>query len=153
MPKASAGLLVYRETAAGLEVMLLHPGGPFWKTRQAGAWSIPKGEVSPDEDLLVAARREAREETGADFPGEALPLGCVKQAGGKRVHAWAVRGELDPSRLSSNTFELEWPPRSGKRVTFPEVDEARWVDLPEARRLLVPAQAAFLDRLEEALAR
>jgi predicted NUDIX family NTP pyrophosphohydrolase len=153
MPATSAGLLVHRETPAGVEVLLVHPGGPFWARKDLGAWSIPKGETSPGEDELAAARREFREETGFAIDGTAIALGEVKQAGGKLVHAWAVRGDLDASAIRSNTFELEWPRGSGKRRTFPEVDAAAWFSIAEARRRILPAQAAFLDRLLAALGR
>lgn len=129
----------------------MHPGGPFWARRDRGAWSIPKGEPTADEDLLAAARRELHEETGFVADGPALPLGDVRQAGGKTVHAWAVAGDADPDRLRSNTFEIEWPPRSGRRQTFPEVDRAAWFDLAEAHRRILPAQRAFLDALSTAL--
>lgn len=128
-------------------MFLVHPGGPFWRRRDRGAWSIPKGEAAEGEDLLAAARREFEEETGFAAPGEALPLGSVKQAGGKIVHAWAVRGDLDPARLRSNRFELEWPRGSGRVQSFPEVDAGAWFDLAEAREKLLPAQAPFLDAL------
>lgn len=145
--RISAGLLLHRTGAAGLEVLLVHPGGPFWVRKDVGAWSIPKGEAEEGEDLLAVARRELAEETGFATAGEPVPLGQVRQKSGKVVHAWAVRGDADPAALRSNTFEIEWPPRSGKRATFPEVDRAAWFDLAEARRRIVPAQAAFLDAL------
>jgi predicted NUDIX family NTP pyrophosphohydrolase len=148
MPATSAGLLLHRSTARGLEVLLVHPGGPFWARKDLGAWSIPKGEVGEGEDLLAVARREFQEETGFAAGGPAIPLGHVRQAGGKVVHAWAVRGDLDPAALRSNTFEIEWPRGSGRMRTFPEVDRAAWFDLAEARRRIVPAQAAFLDALD-----
>lgn len=151
MAKLSAGLLLHRNTSAGTEVLLVHPGGPLWaKRRGDGTWSIPKGEPVPQEsgDPLAAAEREFAEELGVPAPpGARLPLGEVVQSGGKHVLAWAVEGDLDPGALSSNRFEMEWPPRSGSLRSFPEVDEARWVPLPEARRLVVPAQTAFIDRL------
>ena len=132
-------------------MLLVHPGGPFWRRKDLGAWSIPKGEASEGEDLLAAARREFREETGFSSEGPAIPLGQVRQSGGKVVHAWAVRGDVDPGQLCSNTFEMEWPRGSGKIRSFPEVDKAAWFDLAEARRRIVPAQAAFLDALVAAL--
>jgi predicted NUDIX family NTP pyrophosphohydrolase len=132
-------------------VLLVHPGGPFWRGRDLGAWSIPKGEVAEGEDLLAAARREFEEETGFVADGPAMPLGQVRQKGGKRVHAWGVRGELDPAQLRSNRFELEWPPRSGSFQRFPEVDAAAWYGLEEARRRILPAQEPFLDALAAAL--
>jgi predicted NUDIX family NTP pyrophosphohydrolase len=147
MPKISAALLLYRSGSSGLEVLLVHPGGPFWQRKDLGAWSIPKGEVAEGEDLLAAAQRELREETGFLAAGEAIPLGSVRQPGGKIVHAWAVRGDADPRALRSNRFELEWPRGSGRMQSFPEVDRAEWFDLAEARRRILPAQASFLDAL------
>jgi predicted NUDIX family NTP pyrophosphohydrolase len=146
---SSAGVLLFRHAPAGLEVLLAHMGGPFWANRDARAWSIPKGEYPPDEDPLAAARREFAEELGTAAPDGPpyLDLGEVRQSGGKAVRAWAVEGDLDPARIVSNTFELEWPPRSGRRVSFPEVDRAGWFDLETASRKLVAAQARFLDRL------
>jgi predicted NUDIX family NTP pyrophosphohydrolase len=132
-------------------VLLVHPGGPFWAKKDLGAWSIPKGEAEPGEDLLEAARRELAEETGFTAPGPTLSLGHARQRGGKVVHAWAVRGDADPSRLRSGTFEIEWPPRSGRAQAFPEVDRAAWFDLAEARRRIHPGQAPFLDALAAAL--
>jgi predicted NUDIX family NTP pyrophosphohydrolase len=151
MPATSAGLLLFRAAHAGLEVLLVHPGGPFWARKDEGAWSIPKGEVEAGEDLLAAARREVLEEIGAEFVGEAIPLGCVRQKSGKVVHAWAMRGDVDPAEVRSNTFELEWPRGSGKMRTFPEIDRAAWFDLDEARRRILPAQAEFLDALVASL--
>lgn len=147
MPRISAGLLLYRLGADGPEVLLVHPGGPFWRSKDLGAWSIPKGEAAEGEDLLAAARREFHEETGFAAEGPAIPLGEIRQRGGKHVHAWAVRGDADPARLRSNPFEMEWPPRSGEIASFPEVDRAAWFGLAEARRRILPAQAAFLDAL------
>jgi predicted NUDIX family NTP pyrophosphohydrolase len=152
MPAVSAALLLHRSNAGRLEVLLVHPGGPFWQRRDLGAWSIPKGEVAEGEDLLAAARRELREETGFAAEGDAIPLGSVHQKGGKIVHAFAVRGDADPRELRSNTFEMEWPRGSGRTSSFPEVDRAEWFDLDEARRHILPAQASFLDALEAALA-
>jgi predicted NUDIX family NTP pyrophosphohydrolase len=149
----SAGLLLYRAGEHGLEVLLVHPGGPFWARKDLGAWSIPKGEVAEGEDLLAAARRELMEEIGVSAPGAALPLGHVRQASGKTVHAWAVERDLDPAQLRSNTFEIEWPRGSGRMRSFPEVDRAAWFDLAEARRRILPAQARFLDALVAALER
>jgi predicted NUDIX family NTP pyrophosphohydrolase len=153
LSRTSAGLLLHRATPNGVEVLLVHPGGPFFAKKDAGHWSIPKGEIEEGEELLAVAHRELAEETGFTAEGPTLPLGQVTQKGGKIVHAWAVRGDADPSRLVSNTFELEWPPKSGKRRAFPEVDRAEWFTLDEARRRIKPAQAAFLDRLAAALAR
>lgn len=152
MPTTSAGLLLYRRSASGLEVLLVHPGGPFWARRDLGAWSIPKGETSPGEDLVEAALREFREETGVSAQGALLPLGQVRQRGGKIVHAWALEGDLDPRQLRSNTFEMEWPRGSGRLRSFPEVDRAEWFSLTEARRHILPGQAAFLDALLARLA-
>ena len=130
----------------------MHPGGPFWKKRDEGAWSIPKGEIEPGEDPLEVARREFREELGGDPPeGELLPLGFVRQAGGKVVQAWAVRGDFDPDAIRSMTFEVQWPPRSGRMASFPEVDRAGWFVLEEARRKINEAQRSFIDRLEKGL--
>jgi predicted NUDIX family NTP pyrophosphohydrolase len=151
MAARSAGLLVYRLGADGVEVLLVHPGGPFWSRKDLGAWSIPKGEVAADEDLLAAARREVAEETGVEMAGPAQFLGELRQAGGKQVHAWAVCGELDPAQLRSNTFDLEWPRGSGVVRSFPEVDRAAWLSISEARRKILPSQEPFLDRLVDAL--
>ncbi|GBC87363.1 hypothetical protein HRbin12_01368 [bacterium HR12] len=152
MPKASAGLLVYRRGPGGVEVLLVHPGGPLWARRDEGAWSIPKGEYASEEDPLAAARREFREELWQDPPpGEPVPLGEIRQPGGKRVSAFAVEGDLDVRAVESGTFEMEWPPRSGRLRRFPEVDRAGWFGLAEARRKLLPAQVPFLDRLVELL--
>jgi len=152
MPATSAGLLLYRRTPRGLEVLLVHPGGPFWARKDRGAWSIPKGEVDPDEDLLAAAKRELEEETGFTVEGEAIPLGRIRQAGGKVVHAWAIASDADPSRLRSNTFELEWPRGSGRRRAVPEVDRAEWFDVEQARERILAAQAELLARLSAVLA-
>ncbi len=151
--RVSAGLLMYRRRGGELEVFLAHPGGPFFARKDAGAWSIPKGEVEPGEELLATARREFEEETGI-HPGEPLiPLGEVKQKGGKVVHAWAFEGDWpEGSRLRSNTFELEWPPGSGRVQVLPEIDRAELFGLATAREKINPAQAAFLDRLVAALA-
>ena len=146
----SAGLVLYRRRDGKLEVLLVHPGGPFWQKRDDGAWSIPKGEIAENEIGIEVARREFHEELGTAAPdGDATPLGEVRQAGGKLVHAWALPGDLDVSQMTSNTFELEWPPRSGRMQAFPEVDRADWFDLDTARRKLLLAQRAFIDRLEE----
>ncbi|HVN41000.1 MAG TPA: NUDIX domain-containing protein [Myxococcota bacterium] len=151
MPRVSAGLLLYRLAPGGLEVLLVHPGGPFFARKDLGVWSIPKGEAEPGEELLAAARRELAEETGFAAEGTPLPLGEIRQAGGKLVHAFAMRGDADPGRLRSNEFDLEWPKGSGRRSSFPEVDRAEWFDLEEARRRVNPAQIAFLERLAAAL--
>ena len=149
----SAGLLVYRR-ANDLEVLLAHPGGPFFTRKDDGYWSVPKGEIEPGEDLLAAAIREFKEETGVTPRGEFIELGAIKQKGGKIVHAWAFPGEWDEARpLQSNTFELEWPPRSGKIQRFPEIDRAGFFSIPNARQKLKEAQHPFLDRLVAAQAR
>jgi len=146
----SAGLLLYRHRDGTLEVLLVHPGGPFWQKRDDGAWSIPKGELAENQTGVDVARREFHEELGVPVPGgELTPLGAVRQAGGKIVHAWAVSGDLDVTQTISNTFELEWPPRSGRMQRFPEVDRAAWFDVDTARHKLLPAQRVFLDRLLE----
>jgi predicted NUDIX family NTP pyrophosphohydrolase len=139
---------MYRRRDSTLEVFLVHPGGPFWAKKDAGAWSIPKGEIDPAEDPLAAARREFAEETGLAVEGRFQPLAPVTQAGGKIVQAWAVEGNLDPTALQSNSFSIEWPPRSGRQATFPEVDRAAWFPLEIARQKINPAQAALLDELE-----
>lgn len=150
--RLSAGIVLYRRPGAGLEVLLAHPGGPLFRNKDAGHWSIPKGEPEPDEPLLDAARREFAEETGHPVPvGRALPLGSIVQKGGKVVHAWAVEGDLDPAAARSETFEMEWPPRSGMRRAFAEIDRVDWFDPDEARRRIKPAQAPLLDRLDEIL--
>ena len=144
----SAGILLHRRSEAGLEVLLVHPGGPMWSRRDAGAWSIPKGEYGHDEDPLGAARREFEEELGTAPPdGEAHDLGEIRQKSGKVVRAWALEGDLDAERIFSNTCEVEWPPRSGQRIEVPEVDRAEWFSVPVAREKINPAQAALLDRL------
>jgi predicted NUDIX family NTP pyrophosphohydrolase len=145
--KVSAGLLLYRRRVGGIEVLLVHPGGPFLQNKDEGSWSIPKGEVEGEEDLLERARIEFREELGAEPPpGPYIELGTVKQKGGKTVHAWACEGDLaGPPR--SNTFQIEWPPRSGKMREFPEVDRAEWFGLAEARVKMNPAQAGFIEVL------
>ena len=150
----SAGLLLYRLRGGRPEVLLGHMGGPFWSRKDDAAWSLFKGEHRADEDPLAAARREFEEETGSPPPdGAAIALGEVRQASGKRVVAWAVECDFDPADLSSNTFTIEWPPRSGTQAEFPEIDHAACFDLETARRKLVRAQTAFVDRLERALAR
>lgn len=151
MPATSAGLLVYRDAAARLEVFLVHPGGPYWARKDLGAWSIPKGEIAPDEDALRAAHREFEEETGSAVDGPTIALGEIRQTSGKRVHAWAVRADLDATQIRSNTFEIEWPPRSGRMRAFPEVDRAAWFTIDEARRRILPSQEPLLDRLLAAL--
>lgn len=152
--RESAGVLLFRNHA-GLELLLIHPGGPFWAKKDLGAWSIPKGELDEGEDPRQCALRELGEELGSaapsPAPGDLVELGSIRQKGGKVVHAWAVEGEFDPAGLRSNTFELEWPPRSGGLREFPEVDRAEWLDPDEARRKILPAQAAFVDRLLDSL--
>jgi predicted NUDIX family NTP pyrophosphohydrolase len=151
--KTSAGLLMFRMRQGGLEVLLVHPGGPYFQNKDDGAWTIPKGEVGEGEDLLTRARTEFEEELGIAASGDWLDLGSVKQKGGKTVHAWAFAGDLkDDFELASNRFEMEWPPRSGKVQTFPEVDRASFFPVEEARRKINLAQTAFLDRLTEQLA-
>ncbi|WP_028079589.1 NUDIX domain-containing protein [Solimonas soli] len=146
--KQSAGLLVYRHRDSGPEVFLVHPGGPLWARRDDGAWSIPKGEFGDGEDALLAARREFVEETGQTVDGVFRALAPVRQPGGKRVHAWAVEGEVDAQRIVSNRFTLEWPPRSGQRREFPEVDRAQWFTLDAARVKLLKGQRPLLGELE-----
>lgn len=147
--KTSAGLLLYRRRGPAIEVLLVHPGGPFFQEKDAGAWSIPKGGAAPGEDLLTRARIEFAEELGIEPPGtDFIALGSIKQKGGKTVHAWAVEGDLPATfQATSNTFELEWPPRSGRRQIFPEIDRAEFFGDEEARRKINPAQVEFLDRL------
>lgn len=144
----SAALLLYRRTADGVEVLLAHPGGPLWAHRDDGAWSIPKGEIEDGEDELTVARREFEEETGQPAPdGDCIPLGEIRQKSGKVVVAWACEGDLDPATARSNTFQLEWPPKSGRYQETPEVDRVEWFDPDAARRRLNPAQVALVDRL------
>ena len=152
--RRSAGIVLYRRGPAGAEVLLVHPGGPFWTRKDAGAWSIPKGEVDEGEDPRTCALREFAEETGTRLPEGALEdLGTVKLKSGKLVLGFALEGDLDPATLQSSTFEVEWPPRSGRTQAFPEVDRAEWFGLDAARQKLNPAQAAFVDRLEALLTR
>lgn len=150
MAKQSAGLLLYRVKDAQLEVFLVHPGGPFWAKKDHGAWSIPKGEIEPGEDALTAAIREFAEETGTTLAGDFRPLAPVRQKGGKLVLAWAIAGDIDPATIRSNSFAMEWPPRSGTRRTFPEVDRGEWFTLDEARRRINKGQVALLDALAAA---
>ena len=151
---SSAGILLHRRGEAGAEVLLVHPGGPFWARKDLGVWSIPKGELDEGEDPRACALREFAEETGTRLPDGTLDdLGSVRQKSGKEVTAFAVAGDLDPATVVSNTFELEWPPRSGRTQEFPEIDRAEWFGLDAAREKLNPAQAAFVDRLEALLAR
>jgi predicted NUDIX family NTP pyrophosphohydrolase len=148
MPKTSAGLVLFRRRATRLEVLLAHPGGPLWASRDDGAWTIPKGEIDAGEDPLAAATREFAEEIGATPSGPFIGLTPVRQPGGKLVRAWAVEGDFDPASLRSNTFQTEWPPRSGRLREFPEVDRAAWFDLDTARRKILRGQRALLDELE-----
>jgi predicted NUDIX family NTP pyrophosphohydrolase len=148
--RRSAGIVLHRAGDGGPEVLLVHPGGPFWAKKDLGAWSIPKGEYEPDEDPRACALREFEEETGTRLDAaDLVELGAVVQKAGKEVSAWAVRGDLDPATVRSNMFTMEWPPRSGRRQEFPEVDRAEWFALDEARAKLVPAQAELIDRLAE----
>ena len=147
--KRSAGILVYRHED-DLRVLLAHPGGPFWRNKDAGAWSIPKGEIAEGENHLAAALREFEEETGIGLSGDFLPLGEIKQKGGKVVHAWAHEAEVDARTIKSNMCEIECPPRSGRKQLVPEVDRAEWFDLSTARQKILPSQAALLDRLAAA---
>jgi predicted NUDIX family NTP pyrophosphohydrolase len=151
MTKQSAGILLYRRSTHGLEFLLAHPGGPFWAKRDQGAWSIPKGEYAAGEDALATAIREFEEETGMRPTGEFLSLGEIVQTGGKIVVAWATEGDFEPANLQSNSFNLEWPPRSGHTVLFPEVDRAAWYSRSEAEDKILPSQRPFIARLVEAL--
>jgi len=149
----SAGLLLFRQRDGTLEVLLAHPGGPLWARKDLGAWTIPKGEVNDGEDLVAAARREFHEETGIAVAGDGcMALAPIRQASGKVVHAWAARGDADPAQCASNTFTMEWPPRSGRQQAFPEVDRVAWFTLPEARTRMLPRQTGWLDELERLLA-
>jgi predicted NUDIX family NTP pyrophosphohydrolase len=147
MPKRSAGVLLFRRAGREIEVLLAHPGGPFWRKKDDGAWSIPKGEYGEDEDSLAAAKRELEEETGLTPSGDFVPLGEVRQPGGKVVSAWAVEGDFDTTKLRSNTFSLPWPPGSKKSQEFPEIDRAEWFPLEHARRKILKGQAELLERL------
>ncbi|RYZ30595.1 MAG: NUDIX domain-containing protein [Chitinophagaceae bacterium] len=145
--RKSAGILAYRKQDSSLEVFLVHPGGPFWKGKEVGAWSIPKGEFSDDEDPLTAARREFREETGQEIAGDFIALEPIKQKAGKMVYAWAVKADVDAENIVSNSFKMEYPYKSGKWISVPEVDKAGWFGIAEAKEKINPAQAAFLDEL------
>lgn len=151
MAKRSAGLLLYRRNEQGLEVFLVHPGGPFWAKKDLGAWSIPKGEYTDAEDPLSAARREFHEETGFTVEGNFVALGSIRQTGGKVVLVWAIEGDCDPAKLTSNPCQLKWPPRSGRTIEFPEVDRGGWFSLREAQDRILPSQAPMLLRLAETL--
>ena len=150
--RTSAGIVLYRQRAGVLEVLLVHPGGPFWKNRDDGAWSIPKGEIDAGEDPLAAAKRELAEETGVVVEGALLPLTPVRQRAGKLVHAWAAAGDCDAHAVTSIVFQMEWPPKSGVMREFPEVDRAAWYSLDAARVKILPAQQPLLDELERLLA-
>lgn len=152
MHRTSAGILLYRRNKKKPEVFLVHPGGPFWAKKDMGVWSLPKGEIEPEEDLLQAAIRETEEETGITAEGKFIPLTSQKQKSGKMIHAWAVQGDFDSSKIKSNTFEMEWPPKSGKREIFPEIDKGSWFDLEEAKLKIVPGQVPFISELEGLLA-
>jgi len=147
MPKRSAVLLLYRRASRGLEVFLVHPGGPFWAKKDLGAWSIPKGEYLDGEDPLAAARREFHEETGFTAEGDFVELGSVQQPNGKLVSVWTVEGDCDPALLSSNLCQIEWPPHSGRTIDIPEVDRGAWFAFDEAKNRILPAQQPFLDSL------
>lgn len=149
--KQSAGILLYKMLGKKLEVFLVHPGGPFWKNKEVGAWTIPKGEFDVNETALDAAVREFREETGHALTGPFYPLTPIRQKGGKQVFAWATVGDLDPAMIVSNTFELEWPPRSGRKQSFPEVSKGAWFDMETAARVINPAQTALLEELRAIL--
>jgi predicted NUDIX family NTP pyrophosphohydrolase len=145
--KQSAGILLYRNTNNILEIFLVHPGGPFFKNKDEGVWSIPKGEFLDDEEALTAAKREFEEETGQAIDGNFISLGSIKQKSGKTVYAWAVEGDINHETIFSNTCEVEWPPRSGKKITIPEIDRAAWFEVDEAKKKINPAQADLIDRL------
>jgi predicted NUDIX family NTP pyrophosphohydrolase len=148
MPKQSAGILLFRKTTKQLQVFLVHPGGPFFKNKDLGVWSIPKGEFLDDEDALVAAMREFGEETGQSINGDFIPLKPVKLKSGKKIFAWAIEGDIDHEVVVSNLFEMEWPPKSGKQQSFPEIDKAGWFDIETAKTKINAAQGAFIDELE-----
>ena len=145
--------MLFRQRDKKVQVLLAHPGGPFWSRKDQGVWTIPKGLIGPSESLLSAAQREFAEETGYRPGGEAIPLGSAKQPGGKVVHVWAIEGDWDPVDLQSNTFEMEWPPGTGRLQSFPEIDRASWFGIAEARLKILKGQAAFLDHLLETLGR
>lgn len=151
MPKVSAGLLMYRVREGELEFLLAHPGGPFWKKRDAGAWTIPKGEIEPGEEPLAAARREFREELGFEPHGRFDELAPIRQRSGKVVHAWAFEGDCDPTRIHSNSYRMEWPPKSGRFQSCPEVDRAAFFRLNEAKKKINAAQIPFLEELKRRL--
>ena len=148
MAKKSAGILLYRTVNKALEVFLVHPGGPFWAKKDDGAWSIPKGEFEDNEEPLAAAKREFKEETGIEISGEFIQLTSIKQKSGKIVYAWAVEGDIDPAKIKSNNVEIEWPPRSGRQQTFPEIDKAEWFTYIEAQKKIISAQSALVEELK-----
>ncbi|HLP51391.1 MAG TPA: NUDIX domain-containing protein [Chitinophagales bacterium] len=148
MPKQSAGILFYRLQNKTLEVLLVHPGGPYWSKKDLAAWSIPKGEIEGDEEPILAAQREVEEELGIAVAGNWLPLTPIKQKSGKVVHAWAVQHDLDATNIKSNQIDIEWPPKSGLRKSIPEVDKAAWFTIPIAKEKIIAAQTAFLTELE-----
>jgi predicted NUDIX family NTP pyrophosphohydrolase len=153
-PRRSAGLLLYRRSGAGIEVLLAHPGGPIWAKRDAGVWTVPKGEFHDGEEAWAVARREFEEETGQPAPdGDPIELGEIRQKGGKLVEAWALEGDLDPASAHSNRFPMEWPPRSGRWITIPEIDRVEWFAPDEARRRIKDTQIPFIDRLLEVVER
>lgn len=147
MASQSAGILLYQKMNGNLEILLVHPGGPFFKNKDSGSWSIPKGEFSDNEEPLTAARREFEEETGQKIDGNFIRLSPVKLKSGKKVYAWAIEGNIDHHTIVSNLFEIEWPPKSGRKQSFPEIDRAEWFDIKEARLKINAAQAAFIDEL------
>jgi predicted NUDIX family NTP pyrophosphohydrolase len=151
MAKKSAGILLYRLINKAIEVLLVHPGGPFWIKKDVGAWTIPKGELGEDEDAFNAAIREVKEETGIELKGDFIELTPVTQKSGKLVYAWAKEHDVDPAEIKSNSFEIEWPPKSGKKKVFPEIDKAAWYGLGEAKKKIIPAQAALIEELEKKL--
>ena len=151
MSKQSAGILLYKKIFNDLQIFLVHPGGPFFKNKDEGNWSIPKGEFLDDEEPLSAAKREFKEETGQTIDGDFISVGSIKQKGGKTVYAWAVEGDIDHETIVSNVFDLEWPPRSGKMITIPEVDRAGWFDIVVAKQKINPAQVPFIEQLVEIL--
>jgi len=153
MPRVSAGILMYRLKEGRLEVLLVHPGGPFWARKDKGAWSIPKGIIDEGEDDLEAAKREFEEETGFSVSGRFIPLGEQRIKSGKVIRAWAVEGEIDTSRIRSNTFQMEWPPRSGRMREFPEIDRAEWFDVQQAKERINPGQIGFIKELEKVIKR